>query len=384
MSELSKEQADRQREYRAFVDDVISPRADSMDADQVTPPEVLDALASRGYLGGCIPAEYGGRATDALSYGLLCHEVARGSASLLSLLTVHGMVSASILKWGTDEQRQRYLPRLARGELIGAFALSEPNAGSDAQLAETRATAQSGGAFLLAGQKKWISYAELAGVFLVVAQTESGPTAFLVERSSPGLSCVPIRGMFGFRAAMLGELHFDRCPVPAAGLLGRPGLGFSYVASSALDLGRFCIAWGSVGLSQQCLDLSLVYSSRRKQGGTELANHQLIQRLIANMMTDIRAARALCLLAGALRDAGDPESILETSIAKYFASNVAARVSNDAVQIHGANGVGPELPLQRHFRDARVLEIIEGSNEIQQIMIAKAGYQSLLFREEFA
>jgi alkylation response protein AidB-like acyl-CoA dehydrogenase len=381
MRELNQAQAARHREYRAFVNELVTPRADQMDAEQRTPQDMLEALANRGYLGGCIPAEYGGSASDALSYGLLCHELGRGSGSLLSLLTVHGMVSASILKWGSDEQRATYLPRLARGELIGAFAVSEPEVGSDAQLVGLRAVEQ-GNAFLLSGRKKWISYAELAGLFLVLARTEAGPTAFLVERNQAGFSCTPIRGMFGFRAAMLGELQFDACRVPSSSMLGRPGLGFSYVGSSALDLGRFCIAWGAVGLAQECLDLSLSYSSRRKQGGTELANHQLIQRLVADMMTDVRAARALCLRAAELREERDPDSILETSIAKYFSSKIATRVASDAVQIHGANGVGPDFATQRHFRDARILEIIEGSNEIQQTVIAKAGYQSLHFREE--
>jgi len=380
MRELNQAQAARYDEYRAFVNEVVTPRADQMDAEQRTPPDVLEALAKCGYLGGCIPGEYGGSASDALSYGLLCHELGRGSASLLSLLTVHGMVSASILKWGTDEQRATYLPRLARGELIGAFAVSEPEVGSDAQLVDLRAV-EEGTAFLLSGRKKWISYAEIAGLFLVLARTKAGPTAFLVERDRPGFSCTPIRGMFGFRAAMLGELEFGACRVQSASMLGRPGLGFSYVGSSALDLGRYCIAWGAVGLAQECLDLSLSYSSRRKQGGSELANHQLIQRLVADMMTDVRAARALCLRAAELREERDPDSILETSIAKYFSSKIATRVANDAVQIHGANGVGPDFATQRHFRDARILEIIEGSNEIQQTVIAKAGYQSLHFRE---
>jgi glutaryl-CoA dehydrogenase (non-decarboxylating) len=379
VTELTAAQREKLEEYGAFVDEQIVPLADRMDAEEATPPAIVAALAARGYLGALVPEEHGGRAVDLVTYGLLSHELARGSASLLSLLTVHSMVCVALLKWGSDEQRSRWLPRLARGEALGAFALSEPNVGSDAGNPETSAAAD-GRSYVLRGRKKWISYAQSADVYLVVAHCDGKPTVFLVERRTPGLECRPIRGMLGFRAAMLGELILDECRVPAENIVGRVGFGFSHVIGTALDTGRYSIAWGCTGLSQECLSLSLSYSESRKQGGAYLRDHQLIQRMVADMITDVRAARQLCLRAGVLRDAGDPDSILETSIAKYFASRTATRVANDAVQIHGAHGCGPDSPVQRHFRDARIMEIIEGSTQIQQIIIARSGYQSHVSR----
>lgn len=358
-------------EYRSFVDEHVVPLADRMDAEEATPPELVQLLATRGYLGMVVPEELGGRGKDMLSFGLLCHEIGRGSASLLSLLTVHSMLSLALVKWGSDEQRARFLLRLMRGERIGAFALTEPDVGSAAGSVQTTAVAD-GEAFILNGVKKWISYAQIADLFLVVARCEGKPTAFVVERSTPGLRCAPIRGMLGFRAAMLGELTLEGCVVPAVNMLGRVGFGLSHVVGTALDSGRYSIAWGSVGLAQECLDLSLSYSNTRVQGGSVIGEHQLIQRMIADMVTDVTAARALCVRAAGLRNSGEPESILETSVAKYFASRVALRVASDAVQIHGAQGCGPESSVQRHFRDARIMEIIEGSTQIQQQLIARS------------
>lgn len=369
--ELSARQTDTWAAYRAYVDAHIVPIADRMDAEQHTPRALVAELAAQGYLGAVVPREHGGQADDMLSFGLLCHELGRGSGSLLSLLTVHSMVCTALLKWGTDEQRAHWLPRLARGEALGAFALSEPHVGSDARHVQTTAVADGDG-YVIDGRKKWISFAQLADVYLVLAQCEGKPTTFLVERATPGLTCLPLRDMLGFRAAMLGELVLERCRVGRQALVGRPGFGFSHVIGSALDTGRYAVAWGCTGMAQQCLDESLRYAHARRQGGSLLHEHQLIQRLLADMITDLRAALLLCLRAGRLRDAGEPESIMETSIAKYFASRTASRVASDAVQIHGAHGCGPDSPVQRHFRDARITEIIEGSTQIQQIIIARS------------
>jgi alkylation response protein AidB-like acyl-CoA dehydrogenase len=331
-------------------------------------------MARRGYWGAVLPKEYGGLDLDMISYGLLAEELARGSSSVQCLLTVHTMVSRALLRWGSRQQKEGLLPALASGGLLAAFALSEPNVGSDAKSVETTAT-PSGDGYVLDGRKRWITSGQLAGLFLVVARCEGQPTAFLVRRGTPGLTVKPIRGMFGSRASMLAELHLDGCRVAKEDVVGRIGFGFSHVASAALDHGRYSVAWGCVGIAQACLEASLEYAGERRQFGACLKDHQLIQQMISGMITNLKAARLLCLQAGYLRDAGDPRAIMETSIAKYFASTAAAKAAGDAVQIHGANGCSGDYPVQRYLRDAKVMEIIEGSSQMQQVTISQYGFQ---------
>lgn len=374
--ELSPQQAKAQKAFRAFVDDSVVPYADQYDQEERTPPELIQKLAANGYLGSIIPKAFGGQENDMVTHGLLCEEIGRGSASLLSLLTVHGMVSQALFKWGTPEQKAHWLPRLATGDVVGAFGLSEPDVGSDANNVKMSAKTETDG-YVLNGKKRWISFGQIAQGALVFAQFEGKPTAFLVETDRPGFSVKPIRGMLGFRSAMLAELQLEACRIPQENRVGPLGFGFSHVASSALDHGRFCIAWGAVGLGQACLEACLRYTSERQQFGEYLRRYQLIQAMIAEMITNIKAARLLCYQAGRLKDQGDYESIMETSIAKYFASKMVNRVASDAVQIHGANGCSSEYPIQRYLRDARIMEIIEGSTQMQQLIIAHYGYQML-------
>jgi alkylation response protein AidB-like acyl-CoA dehydrogenase len=364
--------------FRAFVDEWIVPVAEEHDRQQTTPPELVQRMAAAGYLGGIVPTQYGGSGMDALTWGLLCEEVGRGSASLLSLLTVHGMVCQALIKWGTDAQRARWLPLLARGERIGAFGLTEPNVGSDAASIESSATPDGDG-WRLNAHKRWISFGQLADLLLIIAKVDGKAAAFLVERGAEGFATEPIGGMLGFRAAMLADVLIKNCQLPADHLLGRVGFGFSHVAGTALDHGRYCVAWGCLGLARAALEASLAYTSERKQFGAPLKNHQLIQQLVADMIADISAARAMCHNAARLKQAGDPALIMETSIAKYFTSRVANRVATDAVQIHGANGCSDRYPVQRYLRDAKIMEIIEGSNQMQQIIIAKHGYHAFRF-----
>jgi len=354
------------------------PVADEHDRLQQTPDELIRRMVDMGYLGGIIPTQYGGAGMDALTWGLLCEEVGRGSASLLSLLTVHGMVAQALIKWGSEAQRARWLPLLARGERIGAFGLTEPNVGSDAASIETTATAEDEG-WRLTGHKRWISFGQVASLVLVIAKAEGKAAAFLVERGTPGFSTAPITGMLGFRAAMLADIYLEDCRVPGDQLLGRVGFGFSHVAGTALDHGRYCVAWGCLGLAGAGLEASLAYTSERKQFGVLLKNHQAIQQLVADMIAQISAARAMCHQAARLKQAGDPALIMETSIAKYFTSRMAVQVALDAVQIHGANGCSDRYPVQRYLRDAKIMEIIEGSNQMQQIIISKHGYQAFRF-----
>ena len=372
--ELSAEQQTAQDLFRDFVDRKVMPYADEHDRLQEMPAQLIREVAEVGYLGGLVPEQYGGAGMDSLTWGLLCEEIGRGSASLLSLFTVHSMVVQALLKWGDEDQRQDWLPRLATGDIIGGFALTEPNVGSDAAAIETSATLKEG-QWCVRGQKRWISFGQVASLFVVFAQSEGKSIALLVERDCEGFSSTPITGMLGFRSAMLADLFLDNCKIPEAHLLGRVGFGFSHVAGAALDQGRYSVAWGCLGLAQGGLNASLAYSGQRKQFGTFLKNHELIQELLADMITQVQAARMLCYRAASLKQQGDPALIMETSIAKYFASRMAVKVSSDAVQIHGANGCSDKYPVQRYLRDAKIMEIIEGSNQIQQIIIAKHGYQ---------
>ncbi len=371
---LTAQQRESRAAFRRFADEAIAPRADEFDREERLPPELVARLAREGYLGANVPPEYGGLGLGALTYGLLHEEVGRACSSVRSLLTVHAMTAHALQRWGTREQKTKWLPRLASGETVAAFALTEPEVGSDARSVAAAATIE-GGSYVLDGRKKWVTFGQGAGLFLVFAKSGGRDCAFLVERETPGLSVRPIHGMLGVRASMLAELHLEGCRVPRENLVGREGAGFSYVASTALDLGRYTVAWGCVGIGQACLEASFKYAAERQQFGVYLREHQLIQRMLTDMLVQVRAARLLCHQAGTLREAGDPQSVTETSIAKYFASTVAARAAGDAVQIQGARGCSAESPVQRYLRDAKIMEIIEGSTQMQQITIAQSGYQ---------
>lgn len=371
---LSDEQARARGEFRGFVDERVAPFADGFDREERMPRELINEVARRGFLGAALPEAYGGGGMSMVVYGLLHEEIGRGCSSLRSLLTVHGMVAHAVLRWGSKELRARWLPRLAAGELLAAFALTEPGVGSDARAVETSARAAEGG-YVLTGCKRWVTFGQVADLFLVFAQCEGRPVALLVERSTPGLSVEPLTGMLGVRASMLAEVRFEGCRVPRENVVGREGFGFSHVASAALDLGRYTVAWGCVGIGQACLEASFDYAGGRRQFGAFLREHQLIRRMLTDMLTGVKAARLLCLRAGALRDAGAPEAIMEASVAKYFASTTAARAASDAVQIQGARGCSGDSSAQRLMRDAKIMEVIEGSTQMQQITIAEYGYQ---------
>ncbi|PMB44421.1 acyl-CoA dehydrogenase [Fischerella thermalis CCMEE 5201] len=375
--ELSAQQKNAQAEFRAFVNQEICPDAGEWDKKEFTPPELINKIAERGFLGAILPQEYGGKGMDMITYGILNEEIGRGCSSVRSLLTVHNMVSQALCKWGNKSQKQYWLPKLASGEIIAAFALSEPNVGSDAKSVETTATL-SGDAYILKGHKKWITYGQIADVFLVFAKCEGKAGAFLVEKNSPGFSVKPMSGILGTRASMVAELQFDNCHVPLENLVGKLGFGFSYIAASALDYGRYSVASGCVGIAQACLEACIKYTNERKQFDVYLKEHQLIRQKITQMITNTKAARLLCYQAGYLKEINDPNSIIETSIAKYFASTVATKSANDAVQIHGGNGCSSEYPVERYLRDSKIMEIIEGSTQIQEITIAESGYQNYL------
>lgn len=360
--------------FAAFVDERIVPVADELHRTQHTPPELIKELADRGFLGLPIPAEFGGGGGDAVTLGLLAGELGRGCSSLRSLLTVHTMVAHVLARWGSAEQRRTWLPRLATGEVIGALALSEPEAGSDANAVRTRVV-RDGDEFVVTGHKKWITYGHVADVLLVVGQGPDGPTAVLLERDRPGVSTSLITDLIGIRASMTADVFLDDVRVPAANLVGRQGLGTTQVAGTALDLGRYTVAWGCTGIIEAALRASVAYANTRETFGVKIREHQLVRRMVSDMYADLRATRLLCLDAGVRRDRRDYAALPAASLAKYSAATAAVRAASDAVQLHGANGASADYPVQRLLGDAKVMEIIEGSTQLHQVGLADHAFQ---------
>lgn len=372
--ELSPEQRTSQLEFRQFAKEHVAPHAAWHDQEQRISSTMVRKVAEQGYLAPFLPKAWGGLDMDMVTYGLLHEEVGQACSSVRSLLTVHDMAALSIYKWGSDRLREVWLPRLATGEITGALALSEPNAGSDVGGIETTGEPCSDG-YVLNGKKKWITFGQIAGLFVVLAKCEGKATAFLVEKGWPGFSVTPISGMLGTRGSMLALLTFDECRIPKENLIARRGFGASSVALTALGLGRYSVACGSLGIAQACLEACLDYTAKQRRFGSALRDHQLIQQQITDMITETAAARLLCRHAGYLKDQKDPGEIMQTFIAKYYASTLAMKAAVNAVQIHGANGCSSDYPVERYLRDAKIMEIIEGSTQIQQITIAKLGFQ---------
>ena len=373
--ELSDAQKEARLRFRHFVQEHIAPYAGEWDRQERVPQELIDQLRVRGYLGASLPDHPNG-AMDTITYGLLTEEIARGCSSVRSLLTVHDMVSLGIHRWGSRAIKEEFAALVSSGQLLCALALSEPEAGSDAASVKTEARAD-GESFILNGVKKWTTFGQIAGLFLILARCQDKLAAFLVPASSPGLIRRPMKDIVGTRASLLAEIELNECRIPKHYLVGKIGFGFSHVISSVLDHGRYSVAWGSVGIAQACLDACLEYTSKRKQFGVELREHQLVQRKLTDMIVSTRAARLLCYRAGYLRNLNDHGASAETLVAKYFGSKTAVRAANDAVQLHGANGLTEEYPVARYLRDAKVMEIIEGSSQIQQITIAKYPFEEL-------
>lgn len=373
--DLTTQQAEAHAGFIAFVDEAIVPHADQWDQSEQLPAAVIAQLASRGYLGASVPESYGGQAYDMITYGLLNEELGRGCSAVRSLITVQNMVAETILKWGKPDQKQRWLPRLAAGEQLAALALSEPNVGSDAANVETTITPD-GSDYVVNGCKRWITFAQLADLLLVFGQCGGKVSAVLVERDRPGVTIEPITGLLGVRASMVAAIHLQDCRVPAENLLGGVGRGFFPVAISALDHGRYTIAWGCVGIARACLAAALQHTATRRQFGVYLKEHQLVQQMITEMTVNLKAARLLCQRAGQLRQRNHPDAITETMTAKYFASIAANKAAADALQLLGAIGYSAASPVQRYLRDAKLMEIIEGTTQLHQIKIAQAAYQN--------
>ena len=361
--------------FRAFVDEFVTPSAAACDRSGTIPPEVLDAVSAAGLWAAVLPRARGGTGTGMADFGVLHEEVGRGCSSLRSMLTVHSMVLHALDRWGTPSLRERWLEPMISGQVLGGFCLTEPDAGSD--IAALRTTARrSGTGYRIDGLKQWTTGGQHAGLLLTFARTERGISVFLVDGSDPGVSRQPVDDMLGTRASMIAHVRFAGCQVGADALIGADGVGLG-LAAGLLDIGRYSVACGSVGIIQACLDASVRHAAARAQGGKPLRQHQLIQQLITKMAVDAQAARLLCEHAGTLKDAGDPGTLAATCHAKYFASTAAMRAASDAVQIQGAAGCAPGADVARYFRDAKVMEIIEGSTQILELLIADDACQRL-------
>ncbi|NRN69481.1 Acyl-CoA dehydrogenase, short-chain specific [Kibdelosporangium sp. 4NS15] len=364
-------------EVGRFVDDEVAPHANEFDRAERMPEDVLGRVAELGLWAPFLPAESGGWGMDMVTLGRVHEEIGRGCSSLRSLLTVHTMVSASVHRWGSDGQRERWLRPLAEGKALGAFCLTEPDhSGSDSTAEGTKAVPDGDG-WILDGRKKWITGGQLADLFMVFAGTGGGMSAFLVEADQPGVDVTPLRHVMGTPASMLATVEFTGVRLEASALLGPRGWAAGTVMTSALDLGRYSVACGSVGIIRAALDACAAYTSARTAGGAALRDLPQVRAMVSNMVTARDAAQLLCQRAGALKDAGDPATIMATWVAKYFASTAAVRAANDAVQIHGANGFSADYPVARLYRDSKVTEVIEGSTQIQELTIAAEAYREV-------
>jgi alkylation response protein AidB-like acyl-CoA dehydrogenase len=366
-------------ECRDFVAREVEPFAAEHDRDRRMRAEVLRAIGARGFFGATVPREWGGLGLDWTRFGILCEAIGAACRSVASVLTAHTMVTHTLQRWGSADLRRRWLPVLASGQSLGAFALTEPECGSDAAAVRTEAVAVDD-TLELTGRKRWISGGQIADLFLVFVRRDGAPYAVLVERDRHGLSIAPSEELIGFRGAGLADLTFDRCAVPRTSGIGPAGGGVSHVASYALAVGRYIIAWTSVGLARACLDAVASYTAGRTQFGVPLKDHQLIREMVTDMVVGHDAARLLCLRAGALLDERDPDALVQANIAKYAAARAAAHAARSAVQMHGAVGCTEALPVSRHLRDVAILEIIEGSTQILQLQIAERAYQQAAAR----
>jgi glutaryl-CoA dehydrogenase (non-decarboxylating) len=369
---LTEQQKARHEEFKDFVRLEIEPFAEAWDREQKLPDSVISNLASRGYLGCSVPTDYGGRGWDTVTFGLLNEALGRGSPALANVLTVQTMVSMVLLKWGTPEQRRKWLPPLAAGEMIGAFALTEPNAGSDLESLTTTFRRSPGGESLtLNGTKKWISAAQFASLFLVFGKVGEHAAACVVPRNAPGVHIEPISDLMGFRAAGLAQVRFEDVKVQAASLIAKPGFALSHVAPVGLHYGRISTACSALGLLRACFEESTNYASTRKVGDKSVGDFGMIRALIARMGADLEAACLLCCSACRVEDDHLPGAFAKTLIAKYFTAQAAVRAASDAVQIRGASGCHGSSAVSRYYRDAKIMEIIEGTTQIHEDLLGK-------------
>jgi butyryl-CoA dehydrogenase len=376
--DLSEEERMIQQTAREFADTEIAPVAAENDEKGRFPREILKKLGELGFMGMLVPEKYGGAGLSNFCLVLALEEINRVCASTGVTMSVqNSLVCSPIIKYGSDEMKEKYLPRLATGEWLGAYALSEAEAGTDAGSIQARAV-RDGDHYVFNGTKSWITTGADADVFIIMVKTDpsqraKGISAFVVERGAQGFSVGKKEDKLGLRASSTTELIFEDCRVPAKNILGNEGEGFK-IALATLDGGRIGIGTQAVGIARACLDAAVAYANQREQFGKKIAEFQAIQWKIADMATQIDAARLMVYRASRLRDKNIPHT-REAAMAKLFASEVANRAARDAVQIHGGAGYLKDFPVERFYRDARITEIYEGTSEVQRIVISRAVLQ---------
>src|SRR3954468_24005980 len=372
--QLTDEQQLISESAREFCDKEIAPRVRDNDRAARFDRELASKLGEMGYLGAPVSEEYGGRSLDYLSYALIVEQVGRADSSARTVVSVQtSLVAGSIERWGTEDQKREWLPRLCSGEALGCFALTEPDAGSDPAGLRTSATETDSG-WTISGNKMWISMGNVSDVALVFAQTDPGKrhkglACFLVPTANDGYTSQEIHGKLGLRSSDTAEISLDEVEVGEEALLGEVGDGFK-VAMSALDNGRYSVAAGCVGICDGCVDASVAYAKDRHQFGVPIASFQLVQELIADMIVKRDAARLLVYRDGELKDRGVPNTV-ETSIAKYYATEAAVECANAAIQVHGGSGYVDDYPVERYLRDARVTTLYEGTSQIHKLIIGR-------------
>jgi glutaryl-CoA dehydrogenase (non-decarboxylating) len=375
--ELTEDHLSVERLVRDFVSKEIAPCVGENDANHYFDRSILSKLAKIGLLGICIPPQYGGAGFDYISLGVACEELEYGDTSLRVIMSVHvALNSLTLLSWGTEDQKQRYLIPQARGQKIASYALTEPDAGSDVVGIQTTARREDN-EYVLNGEKVWISLADVADHFLVFGWTDlekkknrdhSGLSAFIVERTMSGFTSGTLKQKWGIRAGNTGFFSMSDVHLPLANRVGEEGEGFK-IAMFALEQGRYSVAAGATGLIHACLDASKKYALQRKSFGQPIANHQLVKEMIAQMVLDYEASRLLWLRCGWLKNQGKRNN-RETSLAKWYATVASERAASDAVQIHGAYGYSDEYPVGRFYRNCKGAVIYEGTREIHKLLQA--------------
>jgi alkylation response protein AidB-like acyl-CoA dehydrogenase len=374
--DLTDEQQLIKQTAREFADGEVAPRAGENSRNHHFDLDLIAKIAEQGYLGAIVPQQYGGAGLDYLTYAIVCEEIGRACSAMRTVISVQtSLVCSTVLRWGTEEQKERYLPRLCSGEWLACFGLTEPDTGSDAANQRTRAVRQDDGSWRLNGAKMWISMGNFAQLALVFAQTDpslghKGLACFLVETDQEGFVPTEIHGKMGLWASDTASIALDDVAAGPDALLGEVGDGFK-VAMSALDSGRYSVAAGCVGICQGSVEESVRYAGERRQFERPIASFQLVQEMIAEMVVRTDAARLLVLRAGALKDAERP-STTETSIAKLFATEAAVWCADRAIQVHGGAGYVDDHPVERFYRDARVTTLYEGTSQIQKLIIGRA------------
>ena len=367
------EHAEIREAVRRYAREQLAPHAARWDRDKEFPREALKGLAAMGLYGIAIPEQWSGAGLDYSAMAIACEEIAAGDCATATIVAVNNLVAGILNGYGNDEQKRRYLVPLAKGEMLGAFALTEPQVGSDAAAIATRAERQ-GAHYTLNGVKQFITSGKNADVAVVFAVTDKGAgkkgiSAFLVPTKAPGYVVARIEDKVGQRASDTAQIALENCKVPADHLLAQEGLGYR-IALANLESGRINVAAQSTGVARTALEAALAYASERKSMGKPLIEHQAINFRLADMATQIEAARQLYLHAARLRDEGKP-CIREASMAKLFASEMAEKVCSDAIQIHGGYGYVSDFPVERLWRDVRVTQIYEGASDIQRMVIGR-------------